>query len=88
VNLLARSTGASLLLGIAPLIALAIGGSILTRSNPLLSTIEVFRAVILLSHALLGPYFVLFWFLLLGLLVPLYRQRLAPSFGYPTGAAT
>jgi hypothetical protein len=80
-NLLAWSAGISLLLGIAPVIAFAIAGSILSRSVHLLSTLEVLRMVITLSHAVLGPYLVLFWFLLLALWVPLYRERLARAFG-------
>jgi hypothetical protein len=81
-NLLAWSAGISLLLGITPVIAFAIAGSILSRSVYLLSTLEVLRMVITLSHAVLGPYLVLFWFLLLALWVPLYRERLARAFGY------
>jgi hypothetical protein len=80
-KLLAWSAGISLLLGIAPAIAFAIAGSILSRSVYLLSTLEVLRMVIALSHAVLGPYLVLFWFLLLAFWVPLYRERLARVFG-------
>jgi hypothetical protein len=79
---LAWSAGISLLLGVAPLMAFAIVGAILSRSIQLLSTLEVFRMGTILSQAILGPYFVLFWFLLLGLLVPLHRRRLARCFGY------
>ena len=57
-------------------------GSILNRSVHLQGVAISFRSAIVLAHAFLGPYFILFWFLLLGLLVPLYRRRLAPSFGY------
>ena len=81
-NRLAWSTAISLLLGAGPVVAFAVIGSILNRSLQLQSTIEYFRLAVTLSQAILGPYFVLFWFLLLGLLVPLYRQRLAQSFGY------
>lgn len=80
-KLLAWSAGISLLLGIIPTIAFAIAGSILSRSVYLLSTLEALRMVITLSHAVLGPYLVLFWFLLLALWVPLYRERLARAFG-------
>jgi hypothetical protein len=51
------------------------------------STVEYFRLAVTLSEAVLGPYFVLFWFLLLALLVPLYRERLARSLGYCPAAA-
>ena len=81
---LAWSTALSLLLGAGPVLAFAIVGSILNRSLQLQSTIEYFRLAVTLSEALLGPYVVLFWFLLLALLIPLYRERLARSFGYPT----
>jgi hypothetical protein len=50
------------------------------------STIESFRLAVTLSEAILGPYLVLFWFLLLGLLVPLHRRRLALCFGYDVPA--
>jgi hypothetical protein len=80
-NLLAWSAGISLLLGIAPAVAFAIAGSILSRSVYLLSTLEALRMVITLSHAVLGPYLVLFWFLLLALWIPLYRERLTHAFG-------
>lgn len=80
--LLAWSDGISLLLGIAPTIAFAMAGAILSRSVYLLSTLEALRMVITLSHAVLGPYLVLFWFLLLALWVPLYRERLSRAFGY------
>jgi hypothetical protein len=85
---LAWSTGISLLLGASPILAFAVVGSFLNRSLQLQSTIESFRFAVTLSQAILGPYFVLFWFLLLGLLVPLHRQRLAQCFGYevPTDA--
>ena len=79
---LAWSTGISLLLGASPILAFALVGSILNRSIQLQSTTESFRFAVTLSQAILGPYFVFFWFLLLALLVPLYRQRLAQSFGY------
>jgi hypothetical protein len=79
---LAWSAVAALLLGIAPVLAFAIVGSILNRSMQLQSTTIAFRSATTISEAFLGPYFVLFWFLLLALLVPLYRQRLAQSFGY------
>lgn len=81
-NLLAWSAGISLLLGIAPALAFAIAGPILSRSVYLLSTLEALRMIITLSHAVLGPYLVLFWFLLLALWAPLYRERLARAFGY------
>lgn len=77
------SVALSLLLGAGPVLAFAVVGSILNRSVQLQSTIEYFRLAVTLSQALLGPYFVFFWFLLLALLVPLYRERLARSFGYP-----
>ena len=85
-NLLAWSTTLSLLLGVGPVLAFALVGSILSRSPQLQSTIEYFRLVVTLSEALLGPYFVFFWFLLLALRIPLYRERLARSFGYAVPA--
>lgn len=84
---LAWSTGVSLLLGLAPLLAFVIIGSILNRSVHLQSVTISFRFAVMLAHAFLGPYFILFWFLLLGLLVPLYRRRLAQSFGYEAGGS-
>jgi hypothetical protein len=84
-NLLAWSAALSLLLGAGPLVAFAIIGSILSRSLQLQSTLEYFRLAVTLSQALLGPYFVLSWFLLLALFVPLYRERLSRCFGYPAG---
>jgi len=83
---LAWSVGISLLLGVAPTVAFAITGSILNRSVHLQSVIISFRFAVMVSQVILTPYFVLFWFLLLALLVPLYRRRLAQSFGYPTDA--
>jgi len=82
----AWSVALSLLLGAGPILAFAIVGSILNRSLQLQSTIEYFRLAVTLSQAILGPYFILFWFLLLALLAPLYRERLARSFGYPLAA--
>ncbi|MBM4028420.1 MAG: hypothetical protein FJ280_23950 [Planctomycetes bacterium] len=83
---LAWSAALSLLLGAGPLVAFAVLGAVLSRSLQLQSTMEYFRLAVTLSQALLGPYFVLFWFLLLALRVPLYRERLARCFGYPAGA--
>jgi len=82
-RLLTWSAALSLLLGAGPVAAFAVVGAILNRSLQLQSTMEYFRLAVTLSQALLGPYFVLFWFLLLARLVPLYRDRLARSFGYP-----
>ncbi len=79
---LAWSTGISLLLGLAPLVAFVVIGSILNRSVHLQNVTISFRFAMVLAHAFLGPYFILFWFLLPGLLLPPYRQRLARSFGY------
>ncbi len=77
----------SLLLGAAPLLVCAAIGLILSRSNPYSgSALAAIFRVVNLSQAILGPYFVLSWFLLLGLLVPLYCRRLAQCFGYSVGA--
>ncbi len=76
--------GIALVLGLAPVLALAVVGSILNRSIHLQSATIAFRSAATMSEAVLGPYFVFFWFLLLALLVPLYRRRLAQCFGYPT----
>jgi hypothetical protein len=76
----------SLLLGAAPLLVCAAIGLILSRSSPYSgSALAAIFRVVNLSQAILGPYFVLSWFLLLGLLVPLYRRRLAQCFGYSVG---
>jgi hypothetical protein len=86
-DLLGWRAALSLLLGAGPIVAWAVVGSILNRSLQLQSTVEYFRLAVTLSEAVLGPYFVLFWFLLLALLVPLYRERLARSLGYCPAAA-
>lgn len=80
------SAALSLLLGTGPILAFALAGAILNQSLHVQSTIEYFRLTVTLSEAILGPYFVFFWFLLLALLVPLYRERLARSFGYAARA--
>jgi hypothetical protein len=79
---LAWNAGIALLLGLAPVVAFAVIGLILNRSLQLQSTIISFRFATTVAEAVLGPYFVLFWFLLLALWVPLYRERLARAFGY------
>lgn len=81
---LAWTTALSLVLGTAPLLASAIVGWILGRWIHFPAALAVFRAATV-SQAILGPYFVFFWFLLLAQLVPLYRRRLAQCFGYPVG---
>jgi hypothetical protein len=63
-------------------VAFAVVGLLLNRSLPLQSTIISSGFATTVSEAVLGPYFVLFWFLLLALWVPLYRERLARAFGY------
>ncbi len=76
------STALSVFLGTGPVLAFALVDSTLNRSAQFQNTAEYFRLAITLSEAILGPYFVFFWFLLLALLIPLYRERLARSFGY------
>jgi hypothetical protein len=77
----------ALVIGVGPLLAFPVILRILSRFSPFLSTWVTFREAMTRVEAITGPYFVLFWFLLLALLVPLHRQRLAQSFGYsvPTG---
>ncbi|MCX5644720.1 MAG: hypothetical protein NTZ17_08540 [Phycisphaerae bacterium] len=47
----------------------------------MLSTWVAFRSIVALAGAIMGPYFVLFWFLLVVLWVPLFRERLVHAFG-------
>ncbi len=77
------STAISFFLGAGPVLAFALVDSTLNRSPQFQNTAEYFRLAITLSEAILGAYFVFFWFLSLALLVPLYRERLARCFGYP-----
>ena len=79
---LAWTAALTLPLGAAPLLICAGLGPLLDRSIGSGAALAVFRAAAA-AQAILGPYFVLSWFLLLGLLVPFYRRRLAQAFGYP-----
>lgn len=72
--------GFYLMLGICPILIICGIEWIHSRSNQLQSTTEIFRALIFLSGAISVPYFVFFWFALLALLSPFYRQRFANCF--------
>ena len=73
-------TGFYLVLGICPILIIAGIQWIQIRSTQVLSPTEIFRALIFRFWTVLVPYFVLFWFALLALLSPFYRQRFANCF--------
>ena len=70
--------------GVCPILILGIIEVILSRSVQLQSTQIILRSAIILSQAISAPYFVFFWFVLLALFSPFYRQRFAKSFGLKT----
>jgi hypothetical protein len=84
---LAWAAALSLLLGATPLLLSVIVALTPSRSVYSAGALMVFRGATV-AQAISGPYFVFFWFLLLALLVPLYRRRLAQCFGYPTEASS
>jgi hypothetical protein len=83
---LAGSIVVTLALGTVPFLAFAVISRVLSGSLQLLSTRVAYREAMIRWEAITTPYFVLFWFLLLALLVPLYRQRLARCLGYDAPA--
>jgi hypothetical protein len=73
--------GLCLAFGLLPMLALGAAEAYFSRAPQLQSTQEQFRVVVVFTSALSLLYLVFFPFLVLALRSPLYRDRLAHSFG-------
>jgi hypothetical protein len=73
--------GFCLVFGLAPLLTLGAVEAHLSRAVQLSSTLEQYRVAVVLASAISLPYLLFFAFILLAVRSPLYRDRLACSFG-------
>ncbi len=73
-DLLPPYAGVCLLLGVGSILILT-GAGLASHSVKLLSTQHLLLYVAAVPQPFLAPYFVFFWFVLLALLSPFYRQR-------------